>query len=146
MSPVQALKVKKYLYTKESSTMPLIELWSIAKNTAYSDKTANGLTKMITDYIKFSGGFANRINNMGVYDSKLKRYRKSNTKKGTPDVDAIIAGLSVKIEVKIGKDKLSEDQINVKKQIENSGGVWLLAKDFPSIKQEIDLLLLKKAS
>ena len=59
--------------------------------------------------------------------------------KGTADISATIPiyaackiGLSVKIEVKIGKDRQSEDQKKYEKSIINAGGVYYIAKDFNS--------------
>ncbi len=109
----------------------------------YSDKTANGLTKMIIDYIKFNGGQAERIS---VVSRKVAgKFVKSTMTKGTADISATIPtlnyadegynkwiGVSVKIEVKIGKDRQSEEQKKYEKQIKNAHGYYFIAKDFNS--------------
>ena len=112
----------------------------------YSDKTANGLTKMIIDFIMFTGGLAERINCMGRQIDKRQTYTdcigrvktigsliyiKTSGKRGTADISATIQGRSVKIEVKIGRDQQSEAQREYQQSIENSGGLYFIAKGFP---------------
>lgn len=113
-----------------------------------SDKTANGLTKCIIDWITLKGGYANRINTQGqARVHKVPRYNiltgkteyrdsvqwtPSTTRIGTPDIDAIIQGKAVKIEVKIGKDKLSEAQKKHLEDIAKAGGLYFVAKDMES--------------
>jgi hypothetical protein len=111
----------------------------------YSDKTANGLTKMIIDFIQLMGGQAERINTMGrVIAGKTKidfhtgKVTKDNTyipttgTKGSADISATVKGRSVKIEIKIGKDRQSERQKNYEENITNAGGVYYIARDFDS--------------
>lgn len=113
----------------------------------YSDKTANGLTKMIIDFIQLSGGQAERINCAGrpidrrfqIEDSVGRlvtvgciEYVKTTGTRGTADISATIKGRSVKIEVKIGKDKQSLEQIQYQQRIESAGGIYFVAKDFGS--------------
>ena len=113
-----------------------------------SDKTANGLTKCIIDWITLKGGNANRINTQGqARVNKIPRYNiltgkteyrdsvtwtPSTTRIGTPDIDAIIQGKAVKIEVKIGKDKLSEAQKKHLEDIARAGGMYFVARDMDS--------------
>lgn len=113
-----------------------------------SDKTANGLTKCIIDWITLKGGYANRINTQGqARVNKIPRYNiltgkteyrdsvtwtPSTTRIGTPDIDAIIKGKAVKIEVKIGKDKLSPAQVKHLEDIARAGGMYFVARDMES--------------
>ena len=97
----------------------------------YSDKTANGLTKCIIDFLKFSGHYSNRINSTGLMrkiNGQMK-WTKSTTNKGTADIDAIINGKPIKIEIKIGKDKMSDAQYKEKAKIEAAGGMYIVAKN-----------------
>lgn len=96
----------------------------------YSDRDANSLTRCIVDFINFSGGTATRINSQGQYDALLKRWRKGMTRKGTPDVIGVLNGKSLNVEVKVGKDKMSLEQWQVKTDIENAGGYYHVAKNF----------------
>lgn len=110
----------------------------------YSDKTANGLTKCIVDFINYSSHQAERISTAGRYIDEsivvtdvLGRQRKigsgkyipSNSTKGSADISATIKGMSVKIEVKM-KDKQSEHQKKYQKNIEAAGGQYWLVHNF----------------
>jgi len=124
------LKRKKFDYLCLSSTMPREELQSIAKNTLYSDKTANGLTRMIIDYIKFIGGYAVRINTQGQYSEKLGKWIKGSTERGTADIMGCYNGRHFSIEVKIGYDTQSSDQLKICKRVEAAGGCYYVSRRF----------------
>lgn len=112
----------------------------------YTDKTANGLTRMVTDWIKFNGGQAERINVTGRFiKAKMvtdvvgfkrqvgnDKWIKGNGTVGSADISATIKGRSVKIEVKIGRDRQSEYQKQYQESIERAGGIYYIAKDFDS--------------
>lgn len=118
----------------------------------YTDKTANGLTRCIIDFLTFKGHYANRISTQGqARVNDIKRYSiftrqletvatkvqwtKSSTRKGTPDIEAIINGQAVKIEVKVGKDTMKDDQKKEQVKIENAGGRYYVTTDMPSFLQ-----------
>jgi Holliday junction resolvase len=61
-------------------------------------------------------------------------------KRGLADIWATYQGKSLQIEVKIGADRQSEDQIKVQQQQEEAGGLYFVAKDFSSFKNWIDQL------
>jgi hypothetical protein len=103
--------------------------------TKYTEATANGLTRMVCDYIKFSGGMAERVNSMGIYDVKLKRFRPSGSRKGTSDIKALFNGKSLSIEVKIGRDKLSNYQREYANDVIKSGGFYFVATNFADFHQ-----------
>ena len=112
-----------------------------------TDKTANGLTKCIVTFLNLLEWQAERISNEGrVIDSRktvtdvvgrmrttggVKRI-KSSGRNGTADISSTILGRSVKIEVKIGKDRQSDNQKEYQEEVERAGGVYLIAKDFQS--------------
>ncbi len=106
----------------------------------HSDKTANGLTQCITRYITLMGGMASRINTTGVWDQKLNRYRPTTMKRGLADIWATYRGMSLQVEVKIGADRMSEDQRKVQQQQQQAGGLYFVARDFSSFKDWIDQL------
>jgi len=110
----------------------------------YSDKTANGLTKSIVDFLNFSSHQAERISTTGRYiDNSIVvtdvlgrqrtigsgKYIPSTSTKGSADISATIKGMSVKIEVKM-KDKQSEYQKKYQKNIEAAGGQYWLVHSF----------------
>lgn len=106
----------------------------------YRDDTANTLTSAVVKYIELLGGWASRVNSMGVYDRRLNKYRRSTQKKGIADIIATYKGLSLQIEVKIGRDKQSEDQERVQQQVTEAGGLYYIARNFTDFKTWIDKL------
>ncbi len=110
----------------------------------YSDRTANALTKCIIDYVNLIGGIAERRNSMGrylqpktytnVFGKKVQlgkgKYIPTTGRKGTSDISGVFKGVPLAIEVKIGKDRLSEAQQAYKVHFEESGGWYCIAKDF----------------
>lgn len=111
----------------------------------YSDKTANKLTSAIVDFINLKGGFAERISNTGRYIEGASivdtvgrvrnfkgKYIPGTGKNGTADISATYQGLSLKIEVKIGHDKMSEAQKEYQERTIAAGGIYFIARDFPS--------------
>lgn len=116
----------------------------------YTDRTTNGLTKCIIDFINFNGYQAERINSTGRQIDQRKSYTdvlgntrtigsvkwiKGSTQNGTADIAATIKGRSIKIEVKCkatGDNYQSQDQKYYQKKIEQAGGIYLIARDFSS--------------
>ena len=108
-----------------------------------SQSDTNSLTKAIVDYVCLSGGFAYRVNTMGVYREgerftdvmgNVKRaegkWTKSGSTKGVADILACHRGRSFAIEVKFGKDTQSDGQRNFQRNFEAVGGVYIIAKTF----------------
>ncbi|MGE0588925.1 MAG: VRR-NUC domain-containing protein [Cyclobacteriaceae bacterium] len=93
-------------------------------------QSANGLTQAIIKFLTLHGHFATRTSSAGRYLVKEKKWIPSTTRKGYPDITAIMNGRTLAIEVKIGKDKMSQAQQCVKEEIEASGGIYFIAKSF----------------
>lgn len=121
----------------------------------YTDKTANGLTKCIIDYVRFIGGQAERINTMGrpidnrreVVDVIGRRrvigsitWIPSTSTKGSADISITYKGRSIKVEVKVGADRQSEAQKKYQRSVESAGGVYFIARDFKSFYEFIHSL------
>jgi hypothetical protein len=119
----------------------------------YEDKTANGLTKCIIEFLQLSNHQAERINTMGRPIDNRKQvtdvigrtktigsmtWGKSTATKGSADISATIQGRSVKIEVKIGADRQSQDQKIYQENIEKSGGQYWIAKNFDDFIKKYD--------
>ena len=140
-------------YTKQN--YPNFPEYAIPKE-KFSDKTANELTKTICKFITYIGGQAERISNQGQYRDNTKvvtdvlgrkrtigsgTWTKGQGTNGTADISSTIPikmkngqtiGLSLKIEVKFGKDRMSQAQGRYKQEIEKTGGRYMIAKDFDS--------------
>jgi len=117
---------------------------------------ANSLTKAIKTFLILSGHQCERISTTGrVIDERqtytdvlghLKqigrmRYIPGTVTRGSADLSSIIRrpgekyGISVKIEVKWNKDRISSDQKIYCEAVEKAGGVYIIAKDFDSFHQ-----------
>lgn len=110
----------------------------------YTDKTANGLTVCIIDWIKLTHGQAERVSNEGrIIDNRkivtnvIGQQRmigsvtriKGSGKRGTSDVHSTINGRSVKWEVKM-KDRQSDHQIAYQAEVEAAGGKYFVVHSF----------------
>jgi hypothetical protein len=104
----------------------------------FRDDSANSLTGCITAYLKMKGAFVSRLNNTGVFDKRLMRYRPTTSRKGLPDVVCTYKGKSIFIEVKYGRDQLSEHQEKIRDEQTASGGLYHVARDFETFKQWFD--------
>jgi hypothetical protein len=128
------LKLQRYAITHPNYPQDYIP------KTMYKDSTANGLTRAICDYINYNGYQAERINTMGTAREKKTTagkvigvtWTKGTSTAGSADISATIKGRSVKIEVKIGKDRQSDAQKRYQENIEKAGGIYIIAKDFDS--------------
>ncbi len=140
----QELKELKYKHIERTS--PAFFIASGARTmrlNPYNDTTSNGLTKCILDWINYSGGTANRINTQGQvrkervefaggHHKDFIRFTPSATRKGTADIHAVMNGRHLSIEVKIGRDRLSEHQLKEQERITTAGGLYFVAKDMES--------------
>ena len=121
--------------------------------TNWQDNSANALTKSIIGFLNMSGHFAERINTMGTYRQgrRLKvgdgvrqmpgRYVPTTGVKGSADISATIKGRSVKLEIKYGKDRMSDEQKAYAERTIASGGIYYVARDFDSFKEWYDDLI-----
>ncbi len=98
----------------------------------YNDNSANGLTRCIYDFITFSGGYVNRISTTGtmrkIYGEM--KWTKGNSNKGAFDLRFVYQGISGDIEIKIGRDKMSQAQTNEMEKIKRAGGYAFVARSF----------------
>lgn len=104
----------------------------------FRDDSANSLTQCITSYAKLCGCFASRLNNQGVY--RNGKFTRSTARRGLPDVVVTLNGKSLFIEVKVGRDKMSQYQEAVRDDQQKSGGLYFVAHDFSSFKTFFDNL------
>lgn len=85
----------------------------------------------------------------GVFNPQTGKYRRTATRKGTPDILCCYRGLFLAIEVKTQKGRLSPEQRELIQSIENTGGQALVARSiedvenfFSDIDQKFDSSLL----
>ena len=102
------------------------------------DDTANGLTACIVSYAKLCGAFASRLNNTGIY--RNGKFTRSTSRRGLPDVLITHDSMSLFVEVKVRKDRMSTWQQAVRDDQRQAGGIYFVAHDFESFKQWFDYL------
>lgn len=103
--------------------------FGVPRPTPYNDKTANGLTRCVMDFLKFHGFYANRISSTGLMRKDKAgqlKWTKGGTRPGVADIHAVIAGRHCSIEIKTGRDVMSQHQHAEKKRIEAAGGVYVV--------------------
>ena len=150
-------KGNKKLPYRKSSAVKLLELLANEAARAkypsvpflaprkFRDYTSNGLTKCILAFLRIKGHQAERINSTGRIVDKRMSYTDivgrrrtignyewvySTGTKGTADISAIIGGRSVKIEVKHGRDRMSDAQRRYQEDVEKAGGIYFIVRDF----------------
>lgn len=101
----------------------------------YTDKTTNGLTKMIMDYVKFRGGMAKRVNVVGRQikaKSGKQIWIPSSTVKGAADLSIIYNGRALEVEVKCAAthDRMRPKQVEYANRVAMAGGLYFVARTF----------------
>ena len=103
----------------------------------------NEITKLILDYLRYVYGSSSirRISSEGKYRPGIGFIPSSN--KGMSDIEGIIYGKFLSLEVKVGKDTIRESQLKRKSEIEKDGGIYYLCKwiDFEHFQREIQELI-----
>ena len=93
-------------------------------------ESANSITRRIVEEIRANGGFATRLNSTGTYRADLNKFVPSQQVSGMPDVLAVVNGQSVFVEVKAGKDRLSDAQKQTHTALANAGAAIYVAYNF----------------
>lgn len=144
MKPDAVKRLESALHRQTASKHPTIPAEYIPRPN-HRDDTANGLTKCVIAYIGLMGGQAERINTTGrvimqrqqqhliggrTIEKLSPKYIPTAGTRGSADISATIGGRSVKIEIKVGRDKQRADQVEYQHAIERAGGVYYIAHDF----------------
>ena len=136
----------KLAMMKKIAEHPLVPLHALPPVRPFKDSSSNELTRAIVEFVRLTGHYADRINNTGIYDSKTGKWRKGGTRRGISDIIAnkMIEhngrkfSIMVAIEVKVGRDKMSEHQLKVQAEVQKSGGVYIIAKTWEQFIKEWD--------
>lgn len=103
----------------------------------------NGITRLILDYLRYVYGSSSvrRISSEGKYRPGVGFIPSSN--KGMSDIEGIIYGKFLSLEVKVGKDTIRQSQKKRKAEIEKDGGIYYLCKwqNFEQFQREIQQLI-----
>jgi hypothetical protein len=119
--------------------------------------SANELTKTIIRFLLKSGHFAERISNQGQFRDESKevtnilghtykigsgRWTKGQGTNGTADISVTLkGGGALKIEIKYGKDRQSEDQKVYQANVEQAQGRYWIVRDLDSFITQYDKLM-----
>lgn len=148
--------------TRHARVCPGMPLAYVAR-TKYTDKTANGLTKCIVDFLNLSGHQAERIRSEGRMIDGTKQYTdvlghrktigsvkyiKSSSQNGTADISATVkvvamgrpVGIACKWEVKM-RDKQSADQAKYEARITDAGGKYFLVHSWKEFTEQYESVL-----
>jgi len=90
--------------------------------------TANGLTEFVINYLTWNGCRATRISSAGRYIAGIG-YIPGTTRNGSADVSATILGKAVMLEVKVGSDTPSPDQLKEQARERAAGGIYEFVYD-----------------
>ncbi len=152
--PAHTITKKKYSLTKRKATQKRItELQTDERGVPFevtkqplvtkSVHDTNGITKLILDYLRYVYGSSSirRISSEGKYRKGIGFIPSSN--KGMSDIEGIVNGKFLSLEVKIGKDTIRDSQLKRKAEIEKDGGIYYLCKwiDFEHFQREIQELI-----
>ena len=123
----------------------------------YEVTKANGLTQAVIAVIRCAGYQAERINTIGRQIDNRKEFTDvvgirrtvgsitwipGTGTKGSADISATIKGRSVKIEIKIGRDRQSQAQLDYQADVERAGGIYVIIKTLEDFFQWFDNFLL----
>lgn len=95
---------------------------------------ATELTNKIIHQFYTDGAYAWRQSSTGVYDEKAGHYRTA-AKKGVSDILACFKGMLIAIEIKIGSDRLSDEQKGFRDNILHVGGFAATVSDFEEFEE-----------
>ena len=119
-----------------------------------SDSSANELTKSILAWFKYQRDMGKKVfaerqgvegryrpgqevtNVLGQRKQMKGMYLPANNK-GAADIKSMINGRAIEIEVKHGKDRLSDGQIKYREKIEAGGGIYLVVKTWDDFIHQI---------
>lgn len=101
--------------------------------------SANVLTQHALRILALKGYCVWRNNTVGIWDPTKKIYRKNSTKKGVSDIIGFHrhTGRFCAIEIKAGKDRLSEEQAAFLELVKTSGGVSLVVRNSEDLEKII---------
>lgn len=114
-----------------------IENLKTKKNPCLPGISANALTKHALRILSLKGYHVWRQNNGGVYDPTIKKFRKNSS---TPGISDIIGfhkktGRFIACEIKAGRDRLSDEQIEFLKNVNESGGIGMVVRTIDDLEK-----------
>jgi hypothetical protein len=117
--------------------------YAIVKKKKVSDNPTNALQDEIIAYAKRLGAAGARINTMGIYSTKLKKYIRSGATLGVSDIILCMPpkGTMICVEVKRGSDRIRPDQAKFQQMIQQAKGHYIIVSDMESFKAQFNSLI-----
>lgn len=144
---IREAKQKKTPYKRPQSVKDLQEQHTAFKyagrsipyqvKTKLRDDDANSLAGCLKAWADVNDAFFQRNNSQGQYDAKLNRWRKSGSTSGVADCQITYKGHTLNIEIKIGRDRMSDKQKKVRDQIQAAGGHYAVITCFDDFLTQI---------
>lgn len=128
MSQLPAFRELQQFISEQTTRKP-------RKQSQPKSETANQLTRRIVAHIRKHGGFATRLQSTGQYRDDLKKFVPSQQVAGLPDVFGLHDGRALFVEVKTGKDVLSDQQKQTISRLEQAGAWVYIAHEFAEFEQ-----------
>jgi hypothetical protein len=99
------------------------------------------IQKTVCEFLELLGIFFWRQNTAPAFDWKTNQFRRmaKYTRRGIPDIIAIIDGKFVGFEIKSKTGKLSEDQKSFCLSCELAGGYYFVIKSLEDIKEALKI-------
>lgn len=95
----------------------------------FKRQTANSLKNDCLKYLAARRILAWRQNNVGVFDPVKQVYRRGSATKGVPDLLGVLpGGVFLACEIKVGRDRLSEEQSAFIDNVNRQGGLALCVR------------------
>ena len=151
------IKTSKFAYKNDPETFTRAFLDTISFPPM---RSASNLERAIKDYLKYLGFQASKINvggrfvlsgnkSIGMISAlgttksvPAGKWIKSGSTKGISDLQTIIYGLLLAIEIKFSKsDRQRETQKKYQFDVEKSGGTYIIVKTFPDFLEQFDAFL-----
>lgn len=97
------------------------------------------IQSQIIDYLQLLENqgklFLHRVNNISVYDPKIRTHRvfPKGAKKGFPDIICLKDGLLIGLEVKTGEGKQSKEQKEIEKYFKKHGAAYFVVRSLEEV-------------
>lgn len=96
----------------------------------------------ILAWLKINGIFAWPIDSVGIYDQERKCYRRKHSIhhiKGVSDILGIYKRRALAIEVKSEKGRLSDEQKEFLRRVDEEGGIAIVARSVEDVERQLSI-------
>lgn len=101
------------------------------------------IENQILTFLQLKRVWAWKVHRVGTYDAKKGVFRSPQSRfqiKGLPDIQGVIRGRALFIEVKSKKGRLSIEQKDFGERAINEGAIWFVARSIEDVEKELKKL------